>query len=259
MTGNRPDPTDGLDVTIDSASLAEVFVSLADTLVDDYDVVEVLERLAQICVDMLTATAAGLLLADQRGNLQFIASSNDESRFLELLQVQSDEGPCLECIRTAAPVAVPDLAEEQGRWPHFAQAALAVGFRAVDALPLRLRAETIGGLNIFHAEPRTMTVEQRRVAQALADTATIGILQQRAIHRGSALAEQLQAALNSRIVIEQAKGALAQFGDLDMDEAFVRLRRHARDHHYKLSDLSLAIVRGRVPLGDVIAEDPSGT
>jgi transcriptional regulator with GAF, ATPase, and Fis domain len=257
MTDKRPDHADGLDVDVDSAGLSELFVSLADTLVDDYDVVEVLEQLAQACVTMLHAAAAGLLLADQRGNLQFVASSSDESRFLELLQLQSNAGPCLECVRTAAPVTVADLAAEAARWPRFAQAALDVGYHAVDALPLRLRSEVIGGLNVFHSGPRPMTAEQRRVAQALADAATIGILHQRTMHRGSVRAEQLQAALTSRIVIEQAKGVIAQFGDLDMGEAFARLRRYARGHHYKLSELSLDVTRGLVPLGDVVAGGPS--
>jgi transcriptional regulator with GAF, ATPase, and Fis domain len=226
--------------------LTEIFVSLADTLVDDYDVVELMERLAHACVELLNATSAGLLIIDQRGSLQVVASSSQEMHLLELFQIQSDEGPCRDCVRSGVPVSAPDLAAAVDRWPAFAPAATAAGFTALQALPLRLRTETIGALNLFFAGRPLLNDRDMRVAQALADVATIGILQQRAVHRGAVLAEQLQRALNSRIVIEQAKGVIAEHGKLGMDQAFDVLRKHARDHNLKLSDLAAAVSRGDI-------------
>lgn len=226
--------------------LAETFVTLADTLVDDYDVVDLLHQLVDACVNLLGVTAAGLLLDDQRGNLAVMASSNEETRLLEVLQLQSDAGPCLDCVRSGAQVSVDDLNADQARWPEFAAAAMAIGFRSVAAVPLRLRTETIGALNMFHSAPHPVALNDRRLAQALADVATIGILQRRSTHRSAMMAEQLQHALNSRIVIEQAKGVLAERNAVDMDAAFTALRRYARNHNRKLSELAMDVVRGEI-------------
>jgi transcriptional regulator with GAF, ATPase, and Fis domain len=222
--------------------ITDTFVTLADTLVDDYDVIDLLDGLVERCVLLFGATAAGILLIDQRGNLSVTATSSEETRLLEVFQIQGDEGPCLDCIRTSRPVTCSDLAAEAARWPAFVPAALATGFRAVDAVPLRLRDVTIGGLNLFHGETRSLSRGDRRLAQALADVATIGILQQRSIHRSSLLAEQLQAALNSRIVIEQAKGILAERHDVGFEQAFAALRRYARDTNTKLSETARLVV-----------------
>lgn len=226
--------------------LAETFVTLADTLVDDYDVVDLLHQLVDACVNLLGVTAAGLLLDDQRGNLAVMASSNEETRLLEVLQLQSDAGPCLDCVRSGAQVSVDDLNADQARWPEFAAAAMAIGFRSVAAVPLRLRTETIGALNMFHSAPHPVALNDRRLAQALADVATIGILQRRSTHRSAMMAEQLQHALNSRVVIEQAKGVLAERNGVDMDAAFSALRRYARNHNRKLSELATDVVRGQI-------------
>jgi GAF domain-containing protein len=231
------------------SSLAETFVLLADTLVDDYDVVDLLDQLVAACVDLLGVTAAGLLLDDQRGNLAVVASSSEESRLLEIFQLQNDEGPCLDCVRGGAPVSSGDLDADRARWPLFVPAALAAGFRSVAAVPLRLRSQTIGGLNMFDSRVELVPAEDQRLAQALADVATIGILQRRSAHRTTLVAEQLQHALNSRVVIEQAKGVLSERNAVTMDVAFDTLRRHARNHNLKLTDVALAVVRGEVALG----------
>jgi GAF domain-containing protein len=235
-----------------SSRLAETFVSLADTLVDDYDVVELLHRLTERCVELLDITAAGLLLMDQDGALHSIAWSSEESHFLELSQLQNDEGPCLECVSTGKPVFEPDLAASRGRWPAFRQAAIGVGYRSVCALPMRLRSETIGGLNLFNSDQPPLDDEDQRIGQALADVATIGILQQRVIHRSSLVAEQLQTALNTRIVIEQAKGVLAEHGGIDMGAAFSALRRFGRDSNQKLSVVAGALASGTLPPARVL-------
>lgn len=228
------------------AVLAERLVSLADSLVKDFDVVELLENLMHTCVELLGVDHGGLLLIDQRGNLQLVAASSEASRLMELLQLQSDEGPCLECVATGAQVSVTELATHTERWPTFTPAATAVGFTGVYALPLRLRSETIGGLNLFTSrEASSLDKADLRVAQALADVATIGILQQRSVSRNALLAEQLQTALNSRLVIEQAKGVLAERGGLDMQSAFDRLRRHARSNNLNLSAVARTVVTDR--------------
>jgi GAF domain-containing protein len=230
--------------------LASIFVTLADTLVDDYDVVELLDRLVHTCVDLLGVTAAGLLLDDQQGRLAVVASSSEETRLLEVFQLQSNEGPCLDCFTSGQPVTSPDLSVDADRWPLFVPAAIAAGFASVAAVPLRLRAETIGGLNLFHAEIGVVPAEDVQLAQALADVATIGILQRRSTHRGTLLAEQLQHALNSRVVVEQAKGVLTERHGFSMDTAFQALRQHARNGNLKLTDVALAVARGELDLGD---------
>jgi GAF domain-containing protein len=236
--------------------LADTFVTLADTLVDDYDVVELLDRLVNACVSLLGVTAAGLLLKDQKGNLAVVASSSEESRLLEIFQLQNDEGPCLDCIRTKNTAGSNDLEADREKWPLFVPAALEAGFRSVAALPLRLRDQTIGGLNLFHGGVHPLAADELRLAQALANVATIGILQQRSAHHSSVLAEQLQHALNSRVVIEQAKGVLAERHNVGIDAAFDALRRYARDNNRKLGEVAFAVVRGEIDPGTVGVRRP---
>ncbi|MEV0425493.1 GAF and ANTAR domain-containing protein [Micromonospora sp. NPDC050495] len=224
--------------------LADVFVEMADTLVDDFDVIEFLHVLTERCVDLLGVSAAGLLLTDQRDNLQVVAASSERTRLLELFQLQTDQGPCLDCFRTGQSLSVTDLNLTTARWPRFAAAAAEVGFAAVHALPMRLRSEVIGALNLFEVRPGALDEGKLRIGQALADVATIGLLQQRAIHRRDMLTEQLQTALNSRILIEQAKGILAERLQVDVGQAFALLRDGARSHNRRLSELSQAIVDG---------------
>jgi GAF domain-containing protein len=232
-------------------ALARTFVVLADTLVADYDVVDLLDQLVAASVSLLDVSAAGLLLDDQRGHLALVASSSEGTRLLEIFQLQSNEGPCLDCVRTGALVTSADLEADRDRWPLFVPEALAAGFRSVTAVPLRLREQTIGGLNMFSDTATLLADEDRDLAQALADVATIGILQQRSAHRTSVLAEQLQHALSSRVVIEQAKGVIAERDQVDMDVAFATLRKHARDHNLKLGEVALAVVRGSLTPGAV--------
>ena len=223
--------------------LADVFVELADTLVDEFDLIEFLHTLTERCVHLLGVDAAGLLLTDGQGTLQVVAASSERTRLLELFQLQTDQGPCLDCFRTAAPVSVPDL-PAAGQWPRFTAAATEVGFTAVHALPMRLRSDVIGALNLFTTAPGPLDKEKLRIGQALADVATIGLLQQRAIHHRDVLTEQLQTALNTRVLIEQAKGLIAERLHVSLPDAFDILRSSARNRNRRLSDVAQAVVDG---------------
>jgi GAF domain-containing protein len=236
------------------ARMARHFVTLADTLVDDFDVVDLLDQLTRTCVELLGVTTAGLLILDSSGSLHPVAASTEATRVLELFQLQNDEGPCLDCVRTGEVVHAPDIRAAAGRWPRFSRALIDSGFRSVEALPMRLRSETIGSLNLFNvAGIPPLSDDDRHIAQALADVATIGILQQRNVQRSSVLAEQLQLALDTRIVIEQAKGVLAEYGGVPVDVAFDALRRYARGTNARLGDVAEAIVSGRLPASDLVA------
>jgi ANTAR domain-containing protein/GAF domain-containing protein len=224
--------------------LADTFVMLADTLVEDYDVVDLMDRLVAACLDLLGVAAAGLLLDDQRGHLVVVASSTEEARLLEVFQLQNNEGPCLECVRGGVAISSADLTTERARWPGFVTAALAAGFQSVAALPMRLRAQTIGALNLFDRHLGPLADRDQHLAQALADAATIGILQQRSARYGHVISEQLQHALISRVVVEQAKGVLAERRGISVVQALGLLRRHAREHKLKLTDVAAGVVHG---------------
>jgi transcriptional regulator with GAF, ATPase, and Fis domain len=229
---------------MDTDLLPEAFVELADTLVAGFDVIEFLHMLTDRSVQVLDAAAAGLLLADPRGELRVVAASSEQVRLLELFQVQNDQGPCLDCFRSGQPVAEVDLSTAGRRWPHFAPIAAQAGFASVQALPMRLRDSTIGALNLFRTVPGAFSLADVRVGQALADVATIGLLNERSLRRAETLNEQLQGALNSRVIIEQAKGKLAERLGLDMEQSFAVLRRYARARNRGLSDLARAFVEG---------------
>ena len=223
--------------------LADVFIEMADTLVDDFDLMDFLNTLTERCVELLDIAAAGLLLADGQGTLQVVAASSERTRLLELFQLQTDQGPCLDCFRTGVPVSVVDI-PASGKWPRFTAAATEVGFAAVHALPMRLRTEIIGALNLFDVDAGPLDPEKLRIGQAIADVSTIGLLQQRAIQRRDVITEQLQTALNSRILIEQAKGLLAERLHVNVADAFAILRATSRSHNRRLADLAQAIVDG---------------
>lgn len=238
-------------------ALTEALVEMADTLVADHDVVDLTHRLASRCVDLLPVAAAGLLLIDEHGDLRLLASSNEQARLLELFQLETDQrGPCLEAFHTGDPVLVDDL-EKHGRgWHAFASEARRQGFRAAHALPLRLRNENVGALGLFSNEVTSLSADDQRLGQALADVATVGILQQRALARSETVIEQLQGALNSRVTIEQAKGVLAERGGIDVDAAFVLLRDYVRDHRMRLSDLARSVGVDRTVAAEVLQRTP---
>ncbi len=229
------------------ALFARTLVELADTLVADFDVVELLTRLADRCIEALDVSAAGLMLAGPDGDLRVMASSSEAMRLLELFELQSKEGPCLDCYRSGRPVVNQDLALANSRWPRFSGKAIGAGFRSVHALPMRLRGTVIGALNLFRAQRGDMQEVDVEAAQALADVATIAILQHRATLRAHVLNQQLQHALNSRIVIEQAKGMVAEREHLNMEQAFSALRSHARNHNLRLVDVAEAVIAGSLP------------
>jgi len=224
--------------------LARTFVELADTLVADFDVVEFLHMLVDRCVELLDVSATGLLLGDSSDRLQVMASSAETIHLLELFQLQNHDGPCLDCYRTGAPVSHPDLSMATDRWPLFAPAATESGFRTVHALPMRLRTQVIGALNLFHTDPNALAPEVTQIGQAMADVATIGLIQERALHQQDIVVDQLHTALDSRVLVEQAKGILAERHGIDPGQAFTQLRNYARNHNQRLTELAAAVIDG---------------
>jgi len=229
---------------MDGQLLSDTFVELTDTMVADFDLIDLLHLLTSRSVELLDVSAAGLLLADPRGELRLVAASSEAARLLELFQLQGDRGPCLDCFRSGLPVAAADLDADQ-RWPEFAAAARQAGFLSVQALPMQLRDQVIGALNLFRDAHGALDAEAVHVGQALADVATISLLHERSMRRTDTLNEQLQTALNSRVVIEQAKGKLAERLGIDVDQAFTLLRDQARTSNQRLSDVARAFVDGR--------------
>ncbi len=234
------------------ALLARTMVELADTLVDDFDIVDSLTTLADRCVEVLDISAAGIMLVAPEGDLRVMSSSSDAMRVVELFELQAQQGPCLDCYRTGQPVVNQDLAAANGRWPRFAAEAIAAGFHSVHALPMRLRGTVLGALNLFHLETGEMRPADVDAAQALADVATIALLQQRAALEAQVINEQLNHALNSRIVIEQAKGVIAERLTCDMDQAYQALRWYARDHNIRLRGLAASVVAGDAVVDDLV-------
>lgn len=233
--------------------LARTLVELADTLVDDFDVVDLLTLLADRCVEVLDVDAAGIMLAAPDGQLRVMASSSEAMRVLELFEIQAQEGPCLECHRTGQAVVNQDLEAENGRWPKFAAEALESGFHSAHALPMRLRGSVIGALNLFRSGVGEMGPADVEVAQAFADVATIAILQHRAALEAHVLSQQLTHALNSRVMLEQAKGMVAERLTLDMEQSFATLRSHARSNNLRLSDVAQAVIEGSLAPADLHA------
>ncbi|MBF4583270.1 GAF and ANTAR domain-containing protein [Curtobacterium sp. VKM Ac-2865] len=228
--------------------LVDTFVALTDTLVDDYDVVDLLQTLVDRAVEIFDASAAGILLLNQDHELEVLASTSEQSSFVGLLQLNAGEGPCVECFETGRPVSAEDPAEMRRRWPAFAAAAEESGFASVHAVPMRLRDTVLGSLNLFREHEGALSPDDALAAQALTDVATISILQQRTLEQASVAQTQLQRALDSRVVIEQAKGFVAHTHHVDMGEAFTMLRQHARTTREPLVDVARAVIERRLTL-----------
>jgi GAF domain-containing protein len=235
--------------------LIRTLVELADTLTDHFDVVDLLTLLSHRCTQVLDVTAAGIMLVSPEGDLRVVASSSDAMRLVELFELQSDEGPCIDCYRTAALVTHADLGDATDTWPNFARVALDAGFRSAHALPMRLRGSVIGALNLFRSEVGSLDSAGTVAAQALADIATIAILQHRVGTEALQLNEQLNAALSSRIVIEQAKGVIAERAGVATDEAFRRLRQYARSNNLLLADVARDVANGQMELESFAAKN----
>jgi len=223
------------------------FVQLIDTLVDDFDVIDLLTLLSSRSVDLLGATQAGILLADDTGRLRVMAASSEQIALLELFQVQNDEGPCLDCYRSGRVVAESDLSRSTA-WPLFAAESVSAGFPSVCAVPLRLRAEVLGCLNLFIDQVEELSPADLALAQALADVASIAIVQDQAARDAAVRESQLRHALQSRVSIEQAKGMIAEYAQTDMDDAFKRLRSFARSNNRHLTEVAESVVAGRLSL-----------
>jgi GAF domain-containing protein len=227
-------------------AVSAAFVALASDLANGRDVVDMLSGLTETCAQLLDISSAGLLLADRRKTLRLAAASSEETRALEVFQLQSDQGPCLDCYRDGIPVTIPDLRLAAKRWPKFVLTATGHGFRSVHAVPLRLHDQILGTLGMFGVHPGSLNSADLSLAQAFADVASVALIQDRTAADSSAVNSQLQFALDSRIAIEQAKGVLAQYAGLDMPTAFAVLRSYARHHNLRLADLARSVTTREV-------------
>ncbi len=231
--------------------ITETLVELADTLVLGFDGIDFLHSLTERCVQLLDIDAAGILLVDPQGTLSLVAASTEQTRLLELFQLQNEEGPCLDCYHSGQGVACADLAAAPQRWPRFAAAARERGFAAVQAVPMRLREQILGALNLFSCSPRAIPGETTAIAQSFANMATISILQVRALRHSETVTEQLQTALSNRILIEQAKGILAERQHISVGEAFTLMRTYARNHNRLLSQVAQAVITHTPDIADL--------
>ena len=231
--------------------ITQTLVELADTLVLGFDGIEFLHTLTERCVQLLDVDAAGILLIDQRGTLNLVAASTEQTRLLELFQLQNQEGPCLDCYHSGQGVACADLTAAPQRWPQFATAAREQGFAAVQAVPMRLREQTLGALNLFRSSPDAIPTDATVIAQSFANVATISLLQVRALRHSEMVTEQLQSALNSRLLIEQAKGILAERRHISLIQAFTLMRTYARNHNRLLSQVAQAIINQAPDITDL--------
>ena len=238
--------------------LIRTLVELADTLVEDFDVVDLLSLLTERCVEAFNVHDAGLMLAMPLGGaLHVMVSTSAAMRDMELYELQASDGPCLDAYRSGQPVHNEDLATAEHRWPRFTPAARAAGFQSVSALPMRLRGMTIGALNLFRTDHSTISDLDLAASQAFADVATIAILQHQQSDDSRQLNEQLNHALNSRVIIEQAKGMLAERAGIDMNQAFTQLRHHARHHNQRLAAVAQSFIDGTTTLNELGTSHPA--
>lgn len=237
--------------TAEQSEVVGALLGLADTLVANFDVYDMLQRLVDECTRLLDVPAAGLLLAGKDGGLQVAAASSGKIRVLELIQLQVDRGPCLEAYSLGERVVAANPAQLRLRWHEFAEDVVAAGFCSVAAVPLRLRGNTLGVMGMFSHREHVPVEADVDVAQALADMATIALLQQRAVEDSHTLADQLQSALDSRVLIEQAKGVVASQLAIDVGDAFVAIREHARTNQLPLRQVAQDLVEGRASARDL--------
>jgi GAF domain-containing protein len=230
------------------ARASAAFIALTDTLVADFDLVDLLHVLIDACTDLLETDAGGLLLIDGRGDLRLMASSVEDLDVVEVVQLSASAGPCFDCFRTGEPVSVGDIEQDGASWPDFQRLAVRQGYRSVHATPMRLRGQVIGSLNLFSRKVGVLPREDVALAQSLTDVATIAILQERGTRRLEDVGRQLQGALESRVVVEQAKGLVAESLGVDLDRAFTLLRQHARSTNQNLHDVATAVTQRRIVL-----------
>lgn len=232
--------------------VTRVFVELADTLVAGFDVIDFLHTLVERSVELLAADAAGLMLENQRGELEVVAASSEEAMVLELFELQSSQGPCMDCFTSGEALVNVDVAEMTVRWPLFAAAAAQAGYNSAHAIPLRLRGQVIGAMNLFSLAAEPLTSQDVALGQGMADIATIGLLQQRRLLEQDIITEQLQAALSTRVVIEQAKGVLAERAQISVGAAFTMMRAQARRTEQQLTAIAYAVLDGSLSVEDVL-------
>lgn len=244
------DPLTGLSREHD---ISQAFVSLASALVGEYDIADLYTTLTTVSTQLLDVSSAGLLLVNPQGELRLAAASSEHTRNLELFLLQCEQGPCLDCFRDGACVSVADLAVEEARWPRFVPTAVEAGFRSVHALPMRLRGVRLGTLGLFGTSPGALNAADLELGQALADVASVALVANQATLDQLTLTDQLQTALNSRVALEQAKGQLAQLGTVSMEHAFNALRRYARDHNERLSEVARQVVARELTGAQVLA------
>lgn len=241
------DGTHVADITREE-KINDAFVRVAGTLIDDYDVVDLLSTLMNTCTELLDVQAGGILLTDTTGGLELVASTSEEAETVEIMTVAAGAGPCIESYTTGAVVSVPNIDEDAQSWPRFRRTALEQGFRAAHAIPLRLHGQVIGAMNLMSTDAGALSARDSRLAQALADVATVGIVHERNFRQPAVVSAQLHLALDTRVLIEQAKGALAQYLSCTMTEAFTALRDYARTHEISLRVAAQGVLDRTTPI-----------
>lgn len=234
-------------------AVTRAFVSIATALVGEYDIVDLHTTLTSACAEILGVASAGLLLVDRKGELRLAAASSEDTRDLELFLLQCEQGPCLDCFTGGGAVSVADLHTMEARWPRFVPTALAAGFRSVHAVPMHLRGATLGTLGLFGTTVGALSEADLELGQALADVASVTLVADRTSADQARVKQQLQTALDSRVVLEQAKGQLAELGRIEMAHAFAVMRRYARDRNERLSEVARQVVARELE-GSVLLE-----
>jgi len=252
MDGRTAAAGDGLTISTHVVELVRCCVTLADSLGEDFEIDRHLEALVGACLRTLPVAAAAVMLVDSVGEPVVVASSNHEVEALEQLQLRLDEGPALECLRDSGVPVVVELAQESERWHSFVRAARAAGFGTTHAIPLRQGGVTLGSLHLYDAAPHPLQGAHLELATALAEIAAVGMVQYRSRVHAYRRAEQLQRALETRVVIEQAKGILSERGRLGAEEAFERLRGYARSARHSLHDVAAAVVDRRLDPDEIL-------